>query len=268
MGASGMGASGAPDPLGAMVRRRDPERYLAALFAPAMLRPALLALYGFAAELARAPLVTHEPTIALIRLMWWRETVEGAARAHEVATPLAAALAAGMLDRDQLLAVIAAWERAVEAPIADRAGWRAWAEGSAGGIAVAAGHLLGAPAPEALRPLGAAEGAARLLRARAALPGLGFCLLPADALAAHGVSVADLAAGAPMADALRRALATEALSWLPAPLPRPGRTALAAVLSVVPARRDLRRAAAGRPMGVFGLGARLAMLAASGGGRV
>src|SRR5580692_9280 len=87
--------NGAEDPLVAFVRRHDPDRFLTALFAPPDKRPALLALYAFNHELARAREAAHEPALALIRLHWWREVVEGAPRAHEVATPLAASLAAG-----------------------------------------------------------------------------------------------------------------------------------------------------------------------------
>lgn len=265
-------SSAALGPLGAMLRRRDPARYFAVLFAPAPKRAALVTLHAFAAEVARAPAVTREPTIALMRLMWWREVIGGAARAHEVAAPLGEALAAGLLDRDDLLAVVAAWERTVEAGIPDRAAWRAWAEGSAGGIAVAAGRLLGAPAPEALRPLGAVEGVARLLTIPAAWVGVGRgpggSLVPEDALAARGRTVSEvLANGSDMA-ALRAGLAADALSWQPAARSRPGRGALPAVLAVVPARRALRCWARGRTAGAFGLGGQLAMLAAWGAGRV
>ena len=67
--------------LAALVRQHDPDRFLTALFAPAAQRDALLALYAFNHELARAREVASEPTLALIRLQWWREVVDGAARA-------------------------------------------------------------------------------------------------------------------------------------------------------------------------------------------
>ncbi|MDE2583360.1 MAG: squalene/phytoene synthase family protein, partial [Rhodospirillales bacterium] len=129
------------------------------MFAPPARREALFALYAFDGELARARAVTQEPAIALIRLAWWREVVEGAARAHEVASPLTAALEQGLLDRADLLGVIAAREIEAEDSIPTLEAWRGWLTGSAGGIAVAAGRLLGAPDPEALRLPGAACGA-------------------------------------------------------------------------------------------------------------
>jgi phytoene synthase len=60
----------------ALVRRHDPDRFLTALFAPSEKRNALLTLYAFNHELARAREVVSEPPLALIRLQWWREVVE------------------------------------------------------------------------------------------------------------------------------------------------------------------------------------------------
>ncbi|HET9148702.1 MAG TPA: squalene/phytoene synthase family protein, partial [Acetobacteraceae bacterium] len=83
-----------PQSLFETVRRADQDRFLGAIFAPAALRERLILLYAFNHELARAREVASEPAIALIRLHWWREVVEGAARAHEVASPLRRALEA------------------------------------------------------------------------------------------------------------------------------------------------------------------------------
>ena len=251
-------------PLAESLRRHDPDRYLTALFAPPARRETLFALYAFDHELARARAVTREPVIALMRLAWWREGVEGAARAHEVAAPLGAALAAGLLDRGDLLAAIAAREIEAEPEIPTLADWRTYLLGSTGGIAVAAARLLGAPEPEALRPYGAVWGAASVLRGVAAQARQGRCLLPADVLAAQGLTP-EAVASAPDAAALhpvRVALATEARSWLAAGrgvrLPR---AAVAAALPSVLARRDLARLTAPALEG-RGLGDRLAVLRA------
>lgn len=229
--------------LGAWLRRRDPDRFFTALFAPPARREALFALYAFDTELARAGTVTHEPTVALLRLAWWRDVVEGAARTHEVATPLAAALAAGLLDRADLLDVIAAHEIEVDGEIPTLAAWRAWLEGGAGGIAVAAGRLLGATDPATLRPLGAAWGAARMLRAIPVLARQGRCLLPVEMQAAHKLTPDQLASTPPPhLRAACRELAAEARRWLDAAgRPRRPRSAIAAALPAVLARRDLAR---------------------------
>ena len=78
--------------LAASVRAADPDRYFSALFAPAAARPFLFALYAFNAETARVAETVREPMLGAIRLEWWRETAEGAARAtprnHDVARGL------------------------------------------------------------------------------------------------------------------------------------------------------------------------------------
>ncbi len=226
----------------ALVRRHDPDRFLTALFAPPEKRDALLTLYAFNHELARAREAVSEPPLALIRLQWWREVVDGAHRRHEVAEPLRAALDAGELDRGDLLSLIDAREAEAEPGFETSQDWRAYLSGSAGGVAVAAGRLLGAPDPEALRPLGAAYGIAGLLRSIPVHGRQGRCLLPADILAEYGLTPEGVIAE-PSADAVRllmRHLAHEGLMSLRRlPLPR---QAIAAVLPAVLARRDLRRA--------------------------
>jgi 15-cis-phytoene synthase len=248
-------------PLGSLVRRADPDRFLTALFAPAARREALFALYAFNVELARARDVASNPMLALIRLQWWREVVEGVAKAHEVATPLAGLLETGALDRGELLGMVDAREAEVD-EIATLAEWRATLLGGAGGLAVAAGRLLGAPGQEGLRQLGAGYGAAGMLRSLPALAARGRCLLPADLMAAHGLS-AEAVIAAPMQDGVRPvllALAAEGKAFL-AEGRRLGvpRAAVAAALPGVLARRDLRRPGDPAPRG---LGDRLAVVAA------
>jgi 15-cis-phytoene synthase len=228
--------------IAALVRRHDPDRFLTALFAPPDKRDALLTLYAFNHELARAREVVSEPPLALIRLQWWREVVEGAYRRHEVAEPLRAAIDAGELDRGDLLRLVDAREAEAEPAFQTMTDWRNYLFGSAGGLAVAAGRLLGAPDPETLRPLGAAYGIAGLLRSIAAHSRQGRCLLPADTLAEHGLTPEGLIA-APTAMAARdvvRRLAHEGLMLLGRT--RLPRRAIAAALPAVLARRDLRRA--------------------------
>ncbi len=252
--------------IAALVRRHDPDRFLTALFAPPEKRDALLTLYAFNHELARAREVVSEPTLALIRLQWWREVVEGAHRHHEVAGPLLAAIDAGELDRRDLFALIDAREAETEPAFATMQDWRDYLLGSAGGVAVAAGRLLGAPDPERLRPLGAAYGVAGLLRSIPLHSRQGRCLLPADRLAVHGLAPADIIAE-PTATAVHpvmRQLAHEGLMLL-GPV-RLLRHAIAAVLPAVLARRDLRRAPA-FPL-QRGLGDRLAVTLAGLTGRL
>jgi hypothetical protein len=93
-------------PSAAIVQRHDPERFVTVLFAPEAARETLFTLYAFNHELARAREVASMPTLALIRLQWWREVVDGAQRGHEVATPLHEAIANGRLDPAALHSMI------------------------------------------------------------------------------------------------------------------------------------------------------------------
>ena len=268
MDASSADASGTG--LLTLLRGRDPQRFFIALLAPPPRRPALCALYAFAGEIARAGQATHEPAVALLRLAWWRGAIAGAARAHEVAAPLAAALASGALAAGDLAAIIDAEEARIDDALPTIAAWRAWLHGSSGGVSVAAGRLLGVRDPEALRPLGAVEGAARVLGATAALARAGHCRLPEEALAAYGLTAERLfATDTDQARAaLHRALAGAALGWLPAALPRVERSAIASVLGVVPARWALRGLQRDGVAPRFGMAARLALLGAWARGRV
>jgi 15-cis-phytoene synthase len=254
--------------LAALVRQHDPDRFLTALFAPPAKRDALLLLFAFNHELARAREVASEPTLALIRLQWWREVVDGAARRHVVATPLTAAIETGLLQRADLHALIEAREIEAEPGIATLDAWRAYLLAGAGGVAVTAARLLDAPAPEAMRPLGAAYGVAGLLRSAALLATRGRCLLPADLLAAESLSpeAAIAAPDSPPVRAVLARLAEEGRSWLRqglhggAGLAVPGH-AIAAALPAVLARRDLARWPAPAPPR-RGLGDRLAVTVA------
>ncbi len=248
----------------ALVRRHDPDRFLTALFAPATRREALFTLYAFNHELARAREAVSEPTLALIRLQWWREVVQGTPKRHEVATPLSAAIAQGLLVPADLLAMIDGREAESEPAISTRQAWRDYLAATAGGVMVAAGRALGADAPllDRLRTLGTAHGVAGQLRNVPVLARAGRVLLPEDVLAEHGLTAHDVAAGHNEAG-LRAALADLAaegralLDLARGRLPRP---VIAAALPAVLARRDLRRA---EPVAQRGLGDRLAVLAAA-----
>jgi phytoene synthase len=254
----------------ALVRRHDPDRYLAALFAPPPQRDALMVLYAFNHELARAREVAREPTLALIRLQWWREVVEGAPRRHEVASPLGAALAAGTLPRADLAALVDAREAEAEPTIGTFAQWQEYVRGTAGALAGAAAAALGATDAQRGRiaTLGTAYGVAGQMRNVAALARQGRCLLPLDLLAAHGVTPEEVVAR-PEAPTLRPVLATlgawgrALLAEARGPMPR---TVIAAALPAVLARRDLRQRQP--PAGPRGFADRAAVLAAYLAGRV
>jgi phytoene synthase len=251
----------APDVCAEIVRRHDPDRFLTALFAPADRRGRLFTLYAFNHELARARESVSVPMLALIRLQWWREVVDGAARRHEVAEPLAAAIASGALDRAALHAMLDAREAEADEAIETREAFSGYVAGGAGSLAVAAARALGARDPEAFLGCGAAYGAAGVLRSVPALARQGRCLLPVDALAAHGLTPEQVIAApdGPEVGAVLRDLAQDGLAWLRQVPADPG-AAVAAGLPAVLARRDLRRA--GRAAGPRGLRDKLAVVSA------
>ncbi len=250
------------------VRRHDPDRFLTALFAPPPKRDTLLLLYAFNHELARAREVVSEPMLALIRLQWWREVVEGERKRHEVATPLSDALDNGQLNRGDLLAMIEAREQEAEPSMPDRTTFVRYLDGTAGTLAVAAARWLGAEQPEQARAAGRAYGMAGQLRSVVALASRGRCQLPEDLLAAQGLCIHDVIAD-PTSEALRpvmRELSDEGLGWLDRGRLHLSRAAVAAALPAVLARRDLVRWS--EPPGLRGLGDKMAVLRAAVRGQV
>jgi phytoene synthase len=257
-------------PAAALVRRHDPDRFLTALFAPPERREALMLLYAFNHELARAREVASDPTLALMRLLWWREVVSGTRKRHDVATPLSDALDAGLLQRADLLAVIDGRELEAEADTPSMADFQDYLRATAGALAVAAGRALGADtaALERLRTLGTAYGVAGQLRSVAVLARQGRCLLPADLLGAHALT-ADAVIARPDDPRLRPVLA-ELARWGGDLLRQSGgrfsRPVVAAALPAALARRDFRRI--GGPVRPRGIADRLAVLAAAVCGRI
>ena len=110
------------------VRAADRGRFLAALFAPEPTRSDLLALLAFDHELARTRAVAREPTLARIRLAWWREAAAEAAgtgkpRAQPVVESLSEAVRRRGLTVAGLVALVDAREEEVDGALdARRAG--------------------------------------------------------------------------------------------------------------------------------------------------
>jgi phytoene/squalene synthetase len=136
-----------------IVRKGDPDRFLAAMAAPPSARKFLFPLYAFNVEVSRAPWMTAEPLIAEMRLQWWRDALAeveaGAApRAHEVAGPLAQVMQHGV-PADLLDAIVDArrWDIARE-PFPDEDALVAHLDQTGGNLMWASALALGAP-PEA-----------------------------------------------------------------------------------------------------------------------
>jgi phytoene synthase len=147
--------------------------------------------------------------------------------------------------------MIAAREVEADPEIASRAAFLEYLDGTAGGLAVAAGRLLGGADDvlARLRRLGSAYGLAGQLRNVGALARQGRCLLPADVLGAHGLTIdmviaGDMAIAGDASAGLHAALgdlAGDGMRMLRQAGGRLPREVLAAGLPGVFARRDLRR---------------------------
>ncbi|KIQ67804.1 phytoene/squalene synthase family protein [Wenxinia marina] len=213
-----------------IVRRGDPDRFLAAMAAPVEARAALFPLYAYNVEIARAPWVSAEPMIGEMRLQWWRDAVaeigEGKPpRAHEVVAPLAEVVAERNLPIWLLDGMAEARRRDL------------WPEDFADADALmqhlgaTAGHLmwlsalaLGAPAglELAARDAGLAQGLAAWLQAVPDLRGRGQRPLPSAEPAAVATLARDGLAALSRARAARVGEAVPAFraAWLAGPILR------------------------------------------------
>ncbi len=100
-----MSAPGPPgaDPLAdayehcaALARAHARDQWLGALYANATVRGALFALASFDYEIRQAFKRARDPSLAAIRLAWWREVVTGGRRDEAAGNPVALALRAAI----------------------------------------------------------------------------------------------------------------------------------------------------------------------------
>ncbi|QYE34417.1 squalene/phytoene synthase family protein [Polymorphobacter sp. PAMC 29334] len=75
-----------------LVRARDRDRWLATLYSPSAIRPALFALHALDLELAQVVATTTEAMLGEIRLAWWREALTKLDIAPPPAQPVLASL--------------------------------------------------------------------------------------------------------------------------------------------------------------------------------
>ena len=183
-----------------MVRRRDPDRFFAALFAPSAKRKYLYALYAFNYELAHIAEVVREPMLAEIRLAWWRETMEGARagkpRNHDVSRAMVEVLAENDLPA-------ALFERMIEARsydaspdvFADFDALEAYCDATSGTLMRLAALILGGDAEDLAREAGTAYALSGLLRAIPFHAARRKLYLPTDILRIQNSSPDEIFAG-------------------------------------------------------------------------
>ena len=135
----------APESLDDLVRRADPDRWIASRFiGDAAARADVTALYALNHELARVSAAVREPLAGEIRLTWWREAFEEVAagkppRRH----PVVEAVAAADFANEALEALPEARFADLDAqPFADDAAVLAYLDATAGAVMALAAHRL------------------------------------------------------------------------------------------------------------------------------
>ncbi|WP_424833580.1 squalene/phytoene synthase family protein [Ruegeria sp.] len=153
----------------ALVHRADPDRFMAAMAAPVAARTVLFPIYALNVEVARAPWVTQEPTIAEMRLQWWRDALQEIAegrtvRRHEVVTPLSRVLSPHLAEMLDEYVAVRRWD-IYHDPFEDAQHFDSYINHSAGSMIVAAAQSLGTAEEKVLRDFGYAVGVANWFRA-------------------------------------------------------------------------------------------------------
>ena len=179
-----------------IARTGDPDRYAAALFAPADARDALFALYACNVELARIAEQVTEPELGRIRLQWWRDNLASAAAGertgHPVADALGEALRSHRIVLERVTPLIEAREFDLEpSSMVDGQSLENYLRDTAGTLFAVAAEMLGGRserANEASASSGLAYGLTGLMRALPIHAAAGRLYLPADVLARHGLA--------------------------------------------------------------------------------
>jgi phytoene synthase len=184
----------------ALARAQARDQWLGALYASASARGALFALASFDTEIRNALKRASNPTLAAIRLAWWREAIAGERPDEAAGNPITLALRAAIDD----YALPQAWlEATLDARLHeiapdedfDLAAFHGFADQSEGARLrlaariAAGGQDLGQA--EAHAPAGMALALTRLLNELPFKAGSAPVLIPADVAVRHGASMAD-----------------------------------------------------------------------------
>ena len=214
-GAAGMGAAGAArrgalEYCAGAVRGADAGAFICAAVLEPGARARALAARAFAGEAARAALGGRQPTLALMRLQWWRDAVGRAARGDAPDQPVARAIgelyaeaaAAGRRapNKGWLLRVLQAREGEVrgEGTWASLEALERHAEATEGSLllfTLEASGIVDRNCDHAASHLGTALGLCRNLRGTAEQLQAQRLCLPADLCEKHGVETEALYRG-------------------------------------------------------------------------
>ncbi len=139
------------DELAHTLATHEPDRFVSTMFAPAKLRPDLIALYAFDHEVSRIAYAIREPMAGQIRLAWWREQIDALYNARAVQAPVLANLKP-VIERHALLRQVfddyidARASDLDEQPFADEQALLAYAARVHGAMFGLATRILGAEA--------------------------------------------------------------------------------------------------------------------------
>jgi phytoene synthase len=238
-----------------LARTHARDQWLSALYASANARRALFALASFEYEIRHALKRAHNPTLAAIRLAWWREAISGERQAEAAGNPVTLALLAAIED----YALPQVWLEAMLdarlheiAPDDDfnLAAFRAFADESEGARLKLAARIAADGADldsaGAHAPAGMALALTRVLKDLPFKAGSAPTLIPADVAARHGASAADFDArratpGVVAACAELRGLASAELAEAERRLRSSAPEILPAFIPLGPLRLDLDR---------------------------
>jgi len=94
------------DVIFAAARQNEPDRYIAALFAPKDAREDLVTLAAYLGEIRRIPLAVSDAMLGEIRLQWWRDTLAAGAQGGLSGNPIADEMVRVIARHDLPLALI------------------------------------------------------------------------------------------------------------------------------------------------------------------
>lgn len=182
-----------------IVRRHDPDRYVASLLLPSAARPGLWALYAFNYEVARSREVVTDAPLGRIRLQWWREALDEALCPanplfrHEILRPLAGIIHANALPAPLFHALIDAREADMDpAAVTGLSGLESYALATNLPLLDLSARLCGEdPQNPALAPVAAAYGLVGLMRAHAAHTAQGAHVADPSAVGVRAAALLD-----------------------------------------------------------------------------
>ncbi|MEM7427010.1 MAG: phytoene/squalene synthase family protein [Pseudomonadota bacterium] len=184
-----------------LVRRYDLDRYLATLFAPKELRPALLGLYAFNIELGLIRENVTDPNFGEMRLQWWRDTIteifRGNLENNPVARALSDAIMLGRLTKPGLLNMIEARTFDLyDDPMPELNDLEGYLGETVSAVFLMASFVLcrgeDINCAEAAGYAGIAHGITGLLRSLPVHTSRGQCYLPAELMERFEVTIEDL----------------------------------------------------------------------------